>query len=684
MNEIMQWLVNIQARAPNSLALIVGTHFDEVLNNSKKFPTSYVEDLQRLIKERFVGAPDADKKGLPKVVDSVIVSCKTRFNIRVLCNILYSTAFELRSPGTKERLLDQKIPSSYLALEDVVASIAQQRKDGGKDPVLNFEQYQLAVQEQMWQRFKLKFRDNAELSQATAFLHENGMLLHYEDATLKDLYFLDPQWLCDVLAHVITIREINPFAKNGLMKTDDLKILFKSSRFSPGNIRLYILNLLQKFEVALTWDNRTLLIPCLLPDEYQLRGGYNDCEVKLPVKMKGYIKKTFVPHAASMSGISSSVHTRVDTTMQRQMTIDIGQLNTSGPIPEFSFDKRPLDVSGPMPQVKNYTPIFTLNRPKKTAEQLEMEFYVNYKVKEELSIRRLYLMSYFPSGFWSRLITRMLGEENVPSIVQKYLRVVNCDGRNANGERPSLHTLFGDKKLLRMLDGKFEWLLWQTGMEIQFLGHTIFSMKEFLPLAEIKDVNYKDIRYKYQLEGSWVQLNAEHLAIMELYIPFITLTIRYQTDEGKARVIVTETDNRHMTRLLATSVDIIDTLLEDWYPSLGTRFVHTSEGKFLVTRLVPCPYCLQLFHQKSEFGGPKNLDNSWTILSLSNSDLISKHVEYAESNQLDNQSDLDSSLIKSKTYDAGFNPMENSQVRRLSNSSQDSGVAPDGALSENP
>lgn len=65
------------------------------------------------------------------------------------------------------------------------------------------------------------------------------------------------------------------------MKTDDLKILFKSSKFSPSNIRSYILNLIQKFEVALTWDNRTLLIPSLLPDEYQLRAGYPDCEVKV-------------------------------------------------------------------------------------------------------------------------------------------------------------------------------------------------------------------------------------------------------------------------------------------------------------------------------------------------------------------------------------------------------------------
>jgi hypothetical protein len=42
-----------------------------------------------------------------------------------------------------------------------------------------------------------------------------GVLLHYDDATLKDLYFLDPQWLCDMLAHVVTIREINPFARTG-------------------------------------------------------------------------------------------------------------------------------------------------------------------------------------------------------------------------------------------------------------------------------------------------------------------------------------------------------------------------------------------------------------------------------------------------------------------------------------
>jgi hypothetical protein len=69
------------------------------------------------------------------------------------------------------------------------------------------------------------------------FLHDNGVLLHYDDATLRDLYFLDPQWLCDILAHVVTVREINPFARTGIMKIDDLQHVFKSSSLGSNENR---------------------------------------------------------------------------------------------------------------------------------------------------------------------------------------------------------------------------------------------------------------------------------------------------------------------------------------------------------------------------------------------------------------------------------------------------------------
>lgn len=58
-----------------------------------------------------------------------------------------------------------------------------------------------------------------------------------------------------------------------------------------------------------------------------------------------------------------------------------------------------------------------------------------------------------------------------------------------------------------------------------------------------------------------------------------------------------------ITKLLSACVDHVDILLEDWYPTIGTRFVHTSEGRFLVTRLVPCPVCIERTHRNQMKNG---------------------------------------------------------------------------------
>lgn len=42
----------LQARAPNSPVLIIGTHFDLIKDSS--FPPSYSEDLQQLVRDRLV------------------------------------------------------------------------------------------------------------------------------------------------------------------------------------------------------------------------------------------------------------------------------------------------------------------------------------------------------------------------------------------------------------------------------------------------------------------------------------------------------------------------------------------------------------------------------------------------------------------------------------------------------
>lgn len=188
-----QWLVNIQARAPNAPVIIVGTHLDVIRDF---FPPFYSQELQQIIRDRFINIVDPDKCGLPRVIDSIEVSAKTRCNIKMLCNLIYDTVFSLRCPGSKERLLEQRIPAKYLALEDIVGHLAAERRAEGRDPVLRADEYRNVVTQEMHKRYRMSFRDNAELQQASGFLHDNGVLLHYEDSTLKDLYFLDPQVSC--------------------------------------------------------------------------------------------------------------------------------------------------------------------------------------------------------------------------------------------------------------------------------------------------------------------------------------------------------------------------------------------------------------------------------------------------------------------------------------------------------
>lgn len=108
-------------------------------------------------------------------------------------------------------------------------------------------------------------------------------------------------------------------------------------------------------------------------------------------------------------------------------------------------------------------------------------------------------------------------------------------------------------------------------------------------------------RFKLKQEGLWCDVDLQNTSILEIYFPVDSLIIKpiinddtsisdlkYKTD------IVIDPTPESTAQLLALAVDHIDTLLEDWYPTLGTRFVHTSEGKFLVTRLIPCPKCLSL------------------------------------------------------------------------------------------
>lgn len=94
----------------------------------------------------------------------------------------------------------------------------------------------------------LSFED--EFEEVGSFLHENGILLHYDDiSSLNDLYFIDPQWLCKMVSKIITIRLKNPYTNKG--KPMNLcPTLIIASIFLAKSAQLYLLYIIaQDFSI---------------------------------------------------------------------------------------------------------------------------------------------------------------------------------------------------------------------------------------------------------------------------------------------------------------------------------------------------------------------------------------------------------------------------------------------------
>ncbi|XP_059045025.1 leucine-rich repeat serine/threonine-protein kinase 1 [Achroia grisella] len=527
----LHWLRSIQARAPGAPVIMVATHYDQVAN--WPLPEGECpERLQRLIRSTVMGAPDADKLGLPRVLDSLEVSCSTRHNIRLLADIIYSVAFSVKPPGSKEPLLLQRVPATYLALEEAVTAVAADLTQ----PVLRHDDYRRLVTQYIQSKNLRMFRDAAELHQATMFLHENGVVLHYDDATLKELYFVRPQWLCDVLAHVVTVREINPFANNGIMKVEDLAHVFKASPLlSRGEEACSLAaSLLNKFELALCWDARLLLVPPLLPDR-------EPPAPQLPLRSRAWPSGRR-PWPLGAAG-------------------PVGAVGTAGALQSRATDSPTL-----------------INEPA-----------VRVVAQAPRALWRLLAASYVPRGFWPRLAARLLAD---PALTAAALQLYQ-------------HQIESDEALTKALDLNWAWKLWKTGMKLVCGELTLLALRELPPRKDailgacvdedLTDEVYNDIKFRVRQEGAWCDLEVQASTCIEIMLPAQVCVVK--RDDGLPiagyQSISLEPNPETLAKVLALVSDHVDLLLEDWYPSLGTRFVHTSEGRCLITRVVPCPACMR-------------------------------------------------------------------------------------------
>ncbi|XP_022097759.1 leucine-rich repeat serine/threonine-protein kinase 2-like isoform X2 [Acanthaster planci] len=249
------WLLTIQALAPSCPVVVVGTHKDKIPKDKE---VEFISDMEMRVRSL------CQSPGFPEIMGFRVVSCTSENEgLEALRRLVVELIETCKIKG--QPVLGQMIPYSYQRLEELLREEARKMKENKEAPVVMRRRLLQLVREHSLQL------DNDELSQAVRFLHETGILLHYNDPVqqLKEMYFVDPEWLCKIMALVVTVREINPFiSPNGQMRISDLPILFTRTEDLPIKRLLpQYLKLLEKFEVALPITDTELLIPCKMPSQ---------------------------------------------------------------------------------------------------------------------------------------------------------------------------------------------------------------------------------------------------------------------------------------------------------------------------------------------------------------------------------------------------------------------------------
>nr|XP_020479276.1 leucine-rich repeat serine/threonine-protein kinase 1 [Monopterus albus] len=261
---LQTWLLNIEARAPNSAVVVVGTHLDLI---DAKFRTERLATLKAYILAlcrspsgaRATGYPDITLKHLHEV------SCKTLEGLDGLKKLIYQVALSMKdssSAACGNKLLGRLIPRSYLTLQEAVIAEKQRRDYEEEVQYLTDAQLDHIIE----QNPESDIRDYEDLQTAISFLIETGTLLHFPDTShgLCTIYFLCPVWLSECLERIMNLKSSRSVARNGVIRANDLRMLFIGSGLTQQTEEQYF-QFLAKFEIALPVANNSYLLPHLLP-----------------------------------------------------------------------------------------------------------------------------------------------------------------------------------------------------------------------------------------------------------------------------------------------------------------------------------------------------------------------------------------------------------------------------------
>ncbi|GAB1603577.1 leucine-rich repeat serine/threonine-protein kinase 1-like [Argonauta hians] len=247
-----KFLQSIEAKAPGSYVIIVGTFLDQVLVNKPNYLKSVEMNIHKYLKK---------SKYSLKMVKFMGISSKTQTGIKELTAEIYKVACEMKDvKNFRIKLLDKKVPQSYILLAKKIQGI-HQNLHIYMSALYIFENQMMEVVESIDEN---DIKSPEELHKVSTFLNEIGAIVYHINND-SAVYFFNPAWLCDTLGKIFTDKEIQNYINSKyILNVKDASQFFK--RIKTETNWCYV-KLLERFQIAMKLKRDLLLIPSLLPTE---------------------------------------------------------------------------------------------------------------------------------------------------------------------------------------------------------------------------------------------------------------------------------------------------------------------------------------------------------------------------------------------------------------------------------
>lgn len=148
------------------------------------------------------------------------------------------------------KMLTTPVPESYVLMERLVSKEKHHQR-----PVLMWHEYRTIAK-------NAHIYDDSSLRVCSQFLHDVGSIIWFNQPDLAEIVILDPQWLSDIMATVISFKAN---WKSGLLQHDSLPIVWKKY---PVSLHKTLLGILERFEVVfpIRAAEGASIVPTMLPD----------------------------------------------------------------------------------------------------------------------------------------------------------------------------------------------------------------------------------------------------------------------------------------------------------------------------------------------------------------------------------------------------------------------------------